>query len=477
MRSMQSSLAGNDRERILDAALRQDLSCFTRKVFNTVDPGTEYLPNWHIDCISEHLIAVTQGQIRQLIINIPPRAMKSISVSVAWPAWLIGRNPSTKIMASSYSKELSLKHSTDCRLVVESDWYKRIFPDVVLEKDQNTKSKFQTTQRGFRFATSVGGAATGEGGNILIVDDPVNPMESESAVKRIRANSWFSQTFSSRLNDKKKGAMVVVMQRLHENDLSGYLKEKGGWYCLEIPLIAEKKTCVHFPISAFDFVRMPGDILHEERMGKDEIAIARVNMGEYGFAGQYQQTPAPSGGGIFKEKWFRTYSSLPVGDRRIVQSWDTAFKPEEINDPSCCTTWLVTNEFFYLLDVTVERMIYPTLKAKAISHAAAWGAQEILIEDKASGQSLIQDLKKETLLSVIAISPDADKLTRASVISPIIEAGKVLIPQEAADWLPDYIKEMLLFPNATNDDRVDSTSQFLKWASAQSQRLVRVRSL
>ena len=474
---MQKNHPTRSRERLFEAALRQDLSSFTRKTFHTVDPGAEYLSNWHIDCMSEHLMAAANGEIRQLIINIPPRMMKSISVGVAWPAFLLGHDPTRKIMAASYAKELSLKHSQDCRLVVESEWYRRIFPEVVIADDQNTKSKFLTTQRGFRFATSVGGSSTGEGGDVLIVDDPLKPIEAASQVQRDGANTWFDQTFSSRLNNKKTGVIVVVMQRLHENDLSGHLLAKGGWYHLKIPLIAETKVAVRFPISGFDFYRMPGNLLHEARMGKEDIEKAKKNMGEYGFAGQYQQTPAPAGGGIFQERWFLHYAALPEGAGRIVQSWDTAFKSDQINDPSVCTTWLVTNEFYYLMDVLCERMIYPTLKQKAISHAASWGAQEIIIEDKGSGQSLIQDLRKETKLSVISVTPDADKITRASVVSPIIESGKVLVPESKPQWLSEYMEEMLLFPNAAHDDRVDSTTQFLKWATAQSQRFVRARTL
>ncbi len=158
-----------------DQLLKNDFSSFIGKTLATCDPAAEYLPNWHIDLIAEYLEAARKSEITRLIINMPPRSLKSICVSVAWPAWLLGNNPSSRIIAASYAQSLAVKHSIDARMVIGSDWYKRIFPDVHLARDQNEKSKFMTTKRGFRMAASVGGAITGEGGNYLIIDDPINP--------------------------------------------------------------------------------------------------------------------------------------------------------------------------------------------------------------------------------------------------------------------------------------------------------------
>jgi hypothetical protein len=225
-------------KQFLEAVLRQDFSSFIGKVFHTINPGAEYQANWHIDLIADHLEAVQNGSIKRLIINMPPRALKSVCVSVAWPAWLLGHDPSKRIMAASYSSVLSIKHSLDCRLVLSSKWYRDLFPNTVLSKKHNQKSKFLTSENGFRFATSVGGSATGEGGDILIIDDPHNPTQINLFKARNKVIEWFEQTFVTRLNNKSKGAIVLVMQRLHLDDLSAHLISGGGWKVLKIPALA-----------------------------------------------------------------------------------------------------------------------------------------------------------------------------------------------------------------------------------------------
>ncbi len=445
----------------LGAILRTDLSSFVQKTFSTVDPGTPYSHNWHIDLIAEYLEACTRREIKRLIINIPPRYLKSIAVTVAWPAWLLGRDPSERIIAASYAHTLSLKHSIDTRLVVKSDWYRRVFPGTQLVDDQDTKQKFVTTARGMRYATSVDGSAIGEGGNFLIVDDPHSAAGALSDVQRASACTWFDQGFATRLNDKKNGVIVVVMQRLHANDLTGHLLEKGGWEHLCIPALAEGKTIIDF--GRVKVTRDDGEPLHPSREDVEAIQKQKIALGSYAFAGQYQQRPAPAEGGIFKAEWFRRYDKPQESYREIIQSWDTAFKPDQLNDPSVCTTWGVKPDGYDLLDVRIGRMEYPDLKSRAKSLAQDWKPNAILIEDKASGQSLIQDLKRETQLPVIAIMPKGDKTIRAAGVSAMVEAGKVFLPQHAA-WLTDYEIEMMTFPNAVHDDRVDSTTQFLEWA-------------
>lgn len=288
--------------------LRNDLTSFTQKVVETVDPAADFQYNWHIGLIAEHLIACKNGEIQRLIINIPPRHLKSISVAVAFPAWLLGHNPSEQIMCASYSQDLSFKHSLDCRLVMQHEWYKTVFPGTQIVDDQNTKRKFITTQRGHRIATSVGGTATGEGANFLIVDDPLSASQGQSEAFRETANSWFDQTFSTRLNDKKKGCIIVIMQRLHENDLTGHLLEKGGWHHLCLPMVAEKDE--ELSKGRISHVRKKGEYLHADRIGETELNIIKNEIGSYAFAGQYQQTPSPEGGGEFRNEWIQYYDTL-----------------------------------------------------------------------------------------------------------------------------------------------------------------------
>ena len=458
----------------LDALLRTRLAAFTEKAFRTVDPGAAYLHNWHVDLIAEYLEACTRREVTRLIINMPPRALKSVSVTVAWPAWLLGRNPSERIIAASYAEMLSLKHSVDCRLVMQSEWYRRVFPGVVLTGDQNEKRKFVTTARGQRFATSVGGTATGDGGNFLIIDDPLNPAQALSDIERAKANTWFDQTFSNRLDDKERGVIVLVMQRLHAEDLTGHLLKKGGWTHLSLPAVAETKTVLDF--GRVKKTREQGDLLHPAREGHAAIERIKRDMGSYAFAGQYQQRPSPADGGMFKATWFQRYERAEDKYTRVVQSWDTAIKASQLNDPSCCTTWGERPGGWDLLQVLVRRLEYPDLKSLVTSQAAAWQPNAVLIEDKASGQQLLQDLRRETQLLIIAINPEADKVTRAAACSAMVESGRVHLPTQAA-WLTDYESEMLQFPNAAHDDQVDSTTQFLNWVRRNAGEQFRIRRL
>jgi len=442
------------------------LPLFIARVFETVDPVSTYKHNWHIDLISEYLMACYRRDVRKLIINMPPRFMKSISVSVAFPAWLLGRDPSEQIMCASYSGNLSQKHSVDCRTVIESLWYKGVFPDVALARDQNAKNKFMTTKRGHRIATSVGGSATGDGGNFLICDDPLNPLEAASEADRTTANEWFDQTWSTRKNDPKTSVEIMVMQRLHVSDTTGHALAEEGWEHLIIPHEAEEHTTVMFP-SGREFVREKGDLLHPDRIGEEEAANIQRRLGTYGYAGQYQQRPAPLGGGRVKLAWFPTYRELPEFEE-IVLSADTAQKPKEINDPSVIQVYGRKDVQWYLIDEWKDQVAYPTLKTKMYAMSTKWNPDAILIEDKSSGSSLIQEIKenREKKLPVIAIEPEADKVTRFDTQTPSLENGTIALPDASKydhPWLDGLLLNLSEFPNPQAWDELDAMSQFLKW--------------
>lgn len=475
-------------EKLYDAALRRDLASFIAKSVITVSPGINYLHNWHIDAIADKLTMAYQGHITRLIINIPPRYLKSLSVSVAWPAWILGLNPSARIIAASYSQILSVKHSLDSRLLINSPWYQNIFPDTQLSSEQNEKNKFMTTQRGFRFATSIGGSVTGEGGDFLIVDDPHNPLQAESETQREHANRWFDQTFTSRLDHKKKGVIIVVMQRLHDQDLTGHLLAKAGnhWEHLNISAIAGAKRTYYYNTSSAKKIiicdRKPGDILHPEREGKKELQRVKEELGSYAFSAQYQQSPIVQVGGMIETSWLKRHNisydssvDLPLGEM-LIQSWDCAVKAGKNNDYSVCTSWLSRADGYYLLDVWFKKVEYPELKHTLINLAEKWQPNVILVEDKASGQSLLQDVKRETSLPLIPIMPKQDKVSRFSAVTALFEAGKVYLPK-SAPWLADYELELLAFPNTSHDDMVDSSSQALSWLHNRKRMAPRVRRL
>ena len=460
--------------KLLEAILRTNFSSFIHKAFTTISPTTQYLRNWHIDLISEKLTNLKQNKTTRLIINMPPRNLKSICINVAWPAWLLGHDPSTKIMTACYSQALSNKHSQDCRLIINSSWYQQIFPSTKIARGENQKSKFVTTERGFRFATSTGGTATGEGGDFLIIDDPQNPNKINSKKYRDYTIEWFEQTFASRLNDKKNGVIVLVMQRLHPEDLCGYLLEHktNQWELIKIPAIYEQKISFNIP---YKIIKQPGSVLHPQREDLLTLNKLKFELGEYNFAAQYQQNPVPIKGSMIQKSWLKYYlSQKSIEFSQIIQSWDTAIKAKDENDYSVGITLSLSNGNYYILDIKRIKVEFPELLTTVQNFAQKWHPQAILVEDKASGQSLIQSLKANIKIPIIAIKPKFDKITRFAAHTPLFEAGKIFL-DHAASWRIDLEQELLSFPKSAHDDQVDSLSQALTYL--QQRKNLQVRSL
>ncbi|WP_353283174.1 phage terminase large subunit [Wolbachia endosymbiont (group A) of Pogonocherus hispidulus] len=476
---------------------------FIELCFQTVVPGCEYNNHRYIKVIADRLEAASTGEVRRIIFNMPPRSMKSMCVSVAWPAWILGNQPTARIIVASYSRLLSEKHSLDTRCIMQSSWYRELFPEVELSKDQNTKYKFQTVQRGCRIATSVGGTLTGEGGDFIIVDDPLSSAQALSETFRKRATNWFDQTLVPRLNDRKKGVIVLVMHRLHQEDLTEHLlsKPKNIWHHICLPIIAENKEIVYsikkpaHPVSVIQvtatrqlynttasctapamilYSREEGQLLYPLYGGKEEVEMIKAELGSYAFAAQYQQNPLPLSSGIIKREWLKRYRNFPDSLSYVTQSWDTAVSTNNSSNFSVCTTWAKTDNKFYLLDVYRAKLEYPKLKEQVLSLAARWMPHAILIEAKTSGQQLTQELKANSNLPIIEIVPHNDKLSRFYQIAPIIESGKVFLPHQAV-WLNDFEYEILMFPEARHDDQVDSTVQYLQWVRKTNTSVFRVR--
>ena len=445
-------------KKLLHAVLRQDFSSFIGKTFHTINPGAKYQSNWHIDLIADYLEAVRRGSIKRLIINMPPRALKSVCVSVAWPAWLLGQDATKRIMAASYSSTLSIKHSMDCRLVLSSEWYNELFPETRLSKKHNQKSKFLTTQNGFRFATSVGGSATGEGGDILIIDDPHNPTQINSLKYRNKVIEWFEQTFVTRLNNKNTGAIVLVMQRLHEDDLSAHLVSSGGWQLLKIPAIASEDHT--YKIGAKSYAYKQGKMLNEKRDQLEFLNNIEREIGVKNYAAQFLQSPLPSSINLLSIDDIVFYEELPHNFDYYALSWDTAIKVSEKSDYSVGTCWGIVAGKYYLVNMIRKRMTYPDLKITVEEQIEKYKPKYVLIEDKASGQSLIQDLVLHGNNNVKPIKPKQDKITRFASVIPIFQSGSVLISNKSS-CNREIIRELTSFPNSKNDDIVDSVSQFL----------------
>jgi predicted phage terminase large subunit-like protein len=455
--------ATDDNIILLDALLREDLRSFIQKGFYTIAAGQTFLPNWHLDVIAWHLTEVYRGKIKRLIITLPPRHLKSICASSAFPAWVLGHDPTSRIVSVSHSADLAAKHARDCRLVMMSPWYRRIFPKTRLDPKKNTETEFATTRRGYRYSTSIGGPLTGRGGNLIIVDDPHKAEEPRSDPKREAVTEFYDTTLYSRLDNKAQDRIIVIMQRLHTDDLVGHILGQEEWVHVNIPAIAENRQSYQCGPNEF-IVREPGELLHPERETREILDQIKERIGSYNFAAQYQQGPEPPGGNMIKRDWLQFYKELPTKGEydQIIQSWDTASKANELCDYSVCTTWWQQGKFIYLIDVVRERFEYPDLRRRVIEEAEKYNPNAILIEDKGSGTHIIQKLYHESRFNAIAITPETDKETRMAAQTAKIEAGSVLLPEQAP-WLGDFLTELLLFPNGRHDDQVDSVSQAIHW--------------
>lgn len=452
---------------LLNAILRQDLSSFIARSFMTLDPGTPYLPNWHIDAIAYKLMRVWRGECKRLIINVPPRSAKSICVTIAYTAWVMGHDPRKRIMAISYFNELSLKHAADFRSVVTSGWYRGLFPAFAIKA--NRKNEIETSERGSRFAGSIGGAVLGRGADLIVIDDPINGLDAVlSAAERRRVTEFYDATLYSRLNDRINGAIIIVMQRLHQDDLVGHVLDKEEWEVLSIPAIAMEDTSYRIgdgPDALYR--RQAGEVLHPGREPIAWLEVARRNLGTLNFSAQYQQNPLPAEGNAIKRDWIRSYDQTPDPFELVVASWDTASTLSEISDWSVGTVWGARGQQYYLLDEVRGRWESPQLRRKMISVAEDYEVDATLIEDTELGRALSQDLRKTGQLYPLLQKARYDKTARLLAQAARFEAGQVFLPGQA-DWLADYLSELLAFPTGRHDDQVDSTSQALKYLTART---------
>ena len=450
------------RRRYLDLVLAEDFPAFIMKVFQTVSAGDVFWPNWHIDAMTYAAELVIDGKIKRLITTVPPRHLKSIIFSVALPAFLLGLDPTKRIICVSYSNDLAVKHANDFRAVMSSDWYRRVFPQTKVSREKDTQHETMTAARGYRYATSLNGTLTGRGADIIVLDDPQKPEEALSEAHRNSAGQWFDTILLSRLDSKSEGAVVIVMQRLHEDDLAGRLLEKGGWHHFKIAAIAEQEE--HIPIGPRRiYKRRTGTVIDPRRESLEDLAHLRQSMGELFFSAQYQQEPIPLAGNLIKAEWFKEYDVAPTCTYNdvLVISIDTAMKGTELADFSVATVWLGRGDHCFLLDLWRQRADYPDLRRAVGQLREKHPNATLLIEDKGSGTSLIQDLRVNNV-EVIGINPKGDKLTRAAKISAQFEAGSVFFPSNAP-WLSSLKAELLGFPNVRHDDQVDSVTQALSW--------------
>lgn len=430
---------------------RTDLLTFTKTMFKA-RKGIDFVENWHHAKICAALERVVIGDIKRLIINLPPRYSKTELAVVNFIAWCMGNFPDSEFIHSSYSKRLATNNSWAARSLVEHELFADIFGAPQLRRDSNAKDEWRTDQGGCVYATGTEGTITGygAGGMIdrfkggIIIDDAHKAGEANSPVMRQNVLDWFSTTLESRTNSPDT-PIIIIMQRLHEEDLAGWLLNGGNgeeWTHLNIPVRDENEQPLWpFKHSAADLDRMEA-------------------ANPYVFAGQYMQRPAPLGGGTFKDSWWRYYSVLPNIESRNIYA-DTAQKTKEQNDYSVFQCWGKSGNDIYLIDMIRGKWEAPELlrRAKAFwsKHKAVKGLgslRRMKIEDKSSGTGLIQTLKKDTKIPVSAVQRSIDKVTRALDATPYIESGHVYLP-DGAPFVSDILSESSAFPNGTHDDTLD----------------------
>ena len=453
---------------------------FFRKAWDVLEPQKALVYNWHIDCIAEHLEAVDLGQIQNLRISIPPRHLKSTLVTVAWPSWSWVERPWLRWVFSSYSGALAVKHSISRRQIIQSAWYQREFGDtVVLSADQNRQDEFENTLRGFMLSVGTGGSITGRGGDRVVADDPINPEQAESEAERETAVRYWSQTLSTRLDDKKTGARVIVAQRLHEQDVIGSILKEEGWTHLVLPAEIDRPLSITFPITKRVVELKPGDLICSTREDAEVLRKQKLIMGSRSYNAQYNQRPEAAEGKIIKKSWFRRYRTLPEPGLLLNRgwSWDTAMEEGQENDYSVGLLADVYKEGIYIRWMSRKRLQFPELEAEMKAcwagkypggDATSTGSRFCVIEDKVSGKSMSQQLKRTTSVPIIPFKVSSDKTVRLNMASPMVEAGRVFLP-EHAPWVEDFIEEVCGFPGPPHDDVTDSFSQLVNYLSPRQQ--------
>ncbi|WP_054110709.1 phage terminase large subunit [Brevundimonas sp. AAP58] len=468
-------------EDLLFVRARDDFGTFLELTFTTLNPKVELARGWYLSAMLQALNEIADGSNRRLQITVPPRHLKSIMTTVAFSAWMMGRDPTCKIICASYGQELASSLSRDFRKVITSDWYKRVFPVTATSIDRETENEVRTKQGGFRFATAVGSAVTGYGADLIIIDDLLKAADASYPEARARAQRFVDESLFTRLNDKASGAVIAIQQRLHEDDVSAHLTAKGGYRHLNLPAIAVRDEII--PLTrGRTHVRRIGDVLNPDREPMSVLEEIRVGLGSRAFEAQYQQNPTPADGDILRWDRIQFHDDDPLDYRtrdgrrllhKVVMSWDTADTVSPSADYSVGTVWGHDGTAWKLLDLIRVRLAYSDLLARIRAERRKWLADLIIVEEAGVGRAILDSLARDwrgqsepehhaPYCARLAASPRLGKAERFAAASDPLYSGKALLPRDAP-WLDDLRREMMAFPNGRHDDQVDSVSQFLAW--------------
>ena len=456
-----------DRDELDRTICEKSLHEFMKHFWTDMEPET-FTDGWHIRLMCEHLEAVANGEIQKLIINIPPRSCKSLTVAVAFPSWLWAKRPDprfplhgpqTRVMSLSYSGSFAMRDSRKMLNLIKSPRYQDYWSHrVSIASDQKAKTRFENTRMGFRLPSSVRGMATGEGGDIVLVDDPISAADAKSDIERETVINWWRETMQSRLNNAQFGAFIVIMQRLHENDLTGHiLANETGWTHLCLP---GRYEVDHPFVCAADRRTKDGDLLWPEHMPEHRLKSLEIGMGSYGRAGQIQQRPAPREGGMFEKRWFKIVNAAPAGGN-TVRAWDLASSDEARSSWTAGILMKRVRDEFYVMDVVREQGSPKAVEDTMVNTASQDGKNVTVDFPQDPGQAgkaqklyLTQKLAGHNVRS----SPETgSKITRAEPYSAQAEAGNVYLMK--GDWNAKYLDELIVFPNSEQSDQVDASSR------------------
>lgn len=472
------------REREVRAA-EASLSEFAKQAWHVLEPSAELKWGWALDAICLHLQAVSDGDINRLLMNVPPGSMKSLLTNVLWPAWEWGplNMPHQRFLSTAHKQDLAIRDNLKCRRLIQSEWYQNRWP-IVITSDQNSKSKFENDKTGFREAMAFT-SMTGSRGDRVTLDDPLSVDDANSDAALKAAESTFREALPTRVNNDES-AIVVIMQRLHEKDTSGIiLAEKLGYEHLCLPMEYEAARKCRTSIGFEDPRKVEGELMFPERFGPKTVESYKKTLGDYAYAGQMQQRPSPAGGGILKIDHFQLWPTtwkLPAFEY-IVQSYDGAYDDDATssNDPSACTVWGIFQERgirgAILLDAWDEHLGYPEFRKRVISEwHSLYGksderkgkkADAVLVENKSSGISILQDLRKANIPAIPYNPGKMSKVARAHAVAAVHELDIIYIlesnkePGKFVTWARPFVKQVERFPNDEHDDYVDTYTQAL----------------
>jgi predicted phage terminase large subunit-like protein len=463
---------GADREWIR----RKGFAGFVREAWRLVDPHA-LTWGWHLDAMCEHLTALHKREIRDLVINVPPGMSKSITASVLYPAWVWGpgNDPSHRWIMASYSERLLLRDARKMRTLVNGRWYRDRWPGVRIPEDRTASTAagvYFTTAGGMRYSATVRGSVTGDHADTVGVDDPIDPQgaAASSGTELDAVLEWWTGTMPSRYRDHATSGRFLIMQRVHERDLTTEFKRAGATV-LCLPMRFERAHPSRYPR---DPRTAEGELLCPARVPEAEVVRLETTLGPTRAAAQLQQRPAPAGGGTFKGSWFKRWTELPPGGTWCLSD-DCTFKVTTDGSYVVLQVWYQQGANFYLVDQRRERLSFTgTVSALVAMRAAYPKAHKTLVEDKANGSAVVDALKRD-VPGLVLVEPEGGKEARANAIQGLVAGGNVFVPHETdavypdgrrgAPWVAGFIAECEAFPRAMHDDQVDSMTQFLNHAA------------